>query len=564
MDQTAVDAPLVARTSGGGAATARTLTLRFARAPRAALDTRPALRLDTTAPEGKASEAAHGQAANRHGHSSTPAPRTSRQRLRRTASPHYHLHYLPTTTEQRTAATVPRHAGMSWPAAQSAARPLDGCSLLVEDDHVAVVLKPAGVGLQHPAQKGQRSGTLSVDAWAASALKKSRLRDALVKPCASSPLTLDGIRGPVAVAKTLGAQQALLGGRRDTLCTYTAVLTSLDWADPDSVVSVLQSVEASTFAELHMVIVRTTAERDAWQLAQRLPVLGATGKVPGGIHMSLTSLQLPPGLEELRGGVAQSAFADAVPRKFEKTMTREALHALRRRQAASDPDAESVVAFCGLQFTVPTQALRPRPSSECLVDAAVRAAQRNAQPRILDLGCGCGALMLAALHAMPEGATAVGIDIDTAVLEAARANAVAILGQQRTQQAVQLLHGDFSQLHTPGLRSQLPPEGVDIVLCNPPYLRDAAAVGRTTDESPSALFAGADGLMAYREMVASLVQTVPPLLRPDGVLILQLPASSFALRAVEAICAKHGLRPVGEPVRDGRGVERALVLCWGA
>ena len=62
-----MDAPFVARTSGGGAATAKTLTLRFARAPRAALDTRPALRLDTTAPEGKAREVAHGQAANRHG-----------------------------------------------------------------------------------------------------------------------------------------------------------------------------------------------------------------------------------------------------------------------------------------------------------------------------------------------------------------------------------------------------------------------------------------------------------------------------------------------------------------
>ena len=364
---------------------------------------------------------------------------------------------------------------MSWPAAQSAARPLDGCSLLVEDDHVAAVLKPAGVGLQHPAQKGQRSGTLSLDAWAVSALKKSLLPDALVQPCAVSPLTLDGIRGPVAVAKTLGAKQALLDGRRDTLCTYTAVLTSLDWADPGSVLSVLQSVEASTFSELHLVTVRTTAERDARQLVQRMSVLGASERVPGGIHMSLTSLELPPGLQALRGGHAHSAFADAVPRKFEKTMTREALHALRRRQL---PDgAESVVAFCGLEFTVLMKQLRPRPSSECLVDAAVRAAQRNTQPRILDLGCGCGALMLSALHALPEGAC-IGIDIDAAALEAARANAVAILGPERTEQAVQLLHGDFSQLHTPSLRSQLPLDGVDIVLCNPPYLRDAAAVGR--------------------------------------------------------------------------------------
>ena len=428
---------------------------------------------------------------------------------------------------------------------------------------MAVVLKQAGVGL-HPPQKGQRGGAVSVDAWAGSALTKSRLPDALVRPCAVSPLNLDGVRGPVAVAKTLSSQQALLDGRRDTSCVYTAVLTSLDYgSDPDSVVSVLQSVEASTFAELHLVEVRTHAERDARQLAQSLPVLGIAAKVPGGIHMSLTSLELPP---ELRGGVVQSAFTDAVPRKFEKTMTRETLHARRRRQAASEPDAgESVVEFSGLAFTVPTQQLRPRPSSECLVDAAVRAAQSSSRPAcILDLGCGCGALMLSALHALPEGAAAVGIDIDAAALEAARANAAAILGPQRTERAVQLLHGDFSQLHTPGLRSQLPAEGVSIVVCNPPYLREAAARGRTTDESSTALFAGSDGLSAYHSVVASLVQAVPPLLRPDGLLILQLPASSVALRAVQQICMKHGLRPVWEPVLDGRGVARALVLTWGA
>ena len=431
---------------------------------------------------------------------------------------------------------------------------------------MAVVLKPAGVGL-HPPQKGQRFGAVpvSVDAWAGSALTKSRLPDALVRPCAVSPLNVDGVRGPVAVAKTLSSQQALLDGRRDTSCVYTAVLTSLDYgSDPDSVVSVLQSVEASTFAELHLVEVRTHAERDARQLAQRLPVLGIAAKVPGGIHMSLTSLELPP---ELRGGVVQSAFTDAVPRKFEKTMTRETLHARRRRQAASEPAAgESVVEFSGLAFTVPTQQLRPRPSSECLVDAAVRAAQSSSRPAcILDLGCGCGALMLSALHALPEGAAAVGIDIDAAALEAARANAAAILGPtQGKERAVQLLHGDFSQLHTPGLRSQLPADGVSIVVCNPPYLREAAARGRTTDESSTALFAGPDGLSAYRSVVASLVQAVPPLLRPDGLLILQLPASSVALRAVQQICVQHGLRPAGEPVLDGRGVARALVLTWGA
>jgi hypothetical protein len=97
----------------------------------------------------------------------------------------------------------------------------------------------------------------------------------------------------------------------------------------------------------------------------------------------------------------------------------------------------------------------------------------------------------------------------------------------------------------------------DLILSNPPYIESAAIAGLMPEvarhEPASALDGGADGLGAYRHIVAEL----PRLLAPHGVAVLELGQGQQA--AVEALARLAGLTP--EACRaDLGGVPRALVL----
>ena len=92
------------------------------------------------------------------------------------------------------------------------------------------------------------------------------------------------------------------------------------------------------------------------------------------------------------------------------------LRALTRHQ----PVAQIVGAraFAGHDFKVTPQVLDPRPETETLVAAALDAEFA----RVLDLGTGSGAILLALLAARPA-AQGLGVDLSPAALDVARANA---------------------------------------------------------------------------------------------------------------------------------------------
>ena len=97
----------------------------------------------------------------------------------------------------------------------------------------------------------------------------------------------------------------------------------------------------------------------------------------------------------------------------------------------------------------------------------------------------------------------------------------------------------------------------DLMLCNPPYIESATIPGLMPEvarhEPASALDGGADGLDAYRAIVAAL----PGLLAPGGRAILELGQGQQP--AVEAIAAAQGLRSLGCRADLG-GVPRALLM----
>lgn len=216
--------------------------------------------------------------------------------------------------------------------------------------------------------------------------------------------------------------------------------------------------------------------------------------------------------------------------------------ALLARRRACEPVAyiTGTKEFWSLPLLVTPATLIPRPDSETLIEAA-RAALAEAPPaRILDLGTGSGALLLAALSIWP-GASGLGIDCSADALAVARANAERLGLAPRAE----FREGDWAE----GLDDRF-----DLVLANPPYVAEGADLPPDVAcfEPASALFAGSDGLAD----IGRIVPALPRLLGPRGIALVELDPAQVA--AVTALAAGHGLEAA--PCHDLAGRPRALLL----
>lgn len=162
--------------------------------------------------------------------------------------------------------------------------------------------------------------------------------------------------------------------------------------------------------------------------------------------------------------------------------------------------------FWTLTLTVTADVLTPRPDTETLLEAAVAHFAGGAPQRILDLGTGSGALLLAALDEWRD-ATGLGIDASEAALAVAQGNAanLGMVGRATFQL------GDWAQ----GVTEQF-----DLILSNPPYISTLADLPRDVVEHEPhlALFAGEDGLDCYR-IIAS---QIGDLLAPGGFAAIEI------------------------------------------
>ncbi len=179
----------------------------------------------------------------------------------------------------------------------------------------------------------------------------------------------------------------------------------------------------------------------------------------------------------------------------------ENFNALIDRRLMHEPVSQIVGTrdFWTLTLNVTRDVLIPRPDSEALIEAAVEHfAGREGPKRILDLGTGSGALLLAALSEWPS-ATGLGVDISPAALAVARGNARRCGLESRAE----FVEGDwFADVDEP----------FDLILANPPYIATSAVLPPDVAnyEPHGALFAGADGLDAYRILAPQMAAHLAP------------------------------------------------------
>ena len=200
--------------------------------------------------------------------------------------------------------------------------------------------------------------------------------------------------------------------------------------------------------------------------------------------------------------------------------------------------------FFSLPFRVSPAVLIPRGDSEALVEAAL-AAKPDAM-RVLDCGTGSGALLLAVLKNFPK-ASGVGIDRSADAMAVAAENARLLGLAARTR----ILAADWDRSGwMVGLDGPF-----DLILANPPYVEAGAGLAPSVagHEPSGALFAGADGLDAYRVLIPQL----PELLASNGVALVEIGVSQAD--AVSAIAGDAGL--AAKLHRDLAGRPRVLELC---
>ena len=201
--------------------------------------------------------------------------------------------------------------------------------------------------------------------------------------------------------------------------------------------------------------------------------------------------------------------------------------------------------FWSLEFETGSATLDPRPDSETIIEAALKAVEDRATPlMVLDLGTGTGCLLLALLHELPM-ARGLGVDVSAEAVAVARRNAerLGFASRARFEEGSwgESLAGPF-----------------DLIVCNPPYIAMADIAGLEPEvavfEPRLALDGGSDGLDAYRALTPDIARL---LASEEGAAVLEFGADQR--QALAQIVAAEGLAVTGI-ASDLAGRERCLTV----
>ena len=257
----------------------------------------------------------------------------------------------------------------------------------------------------------------------------------------------------------------------------------------------------------------------------------------------LVSISPTPRLDaELLAAHASKLSREALLLRGLDELAPEALEDLVARRLAGEPVAyiTGTRDFWTISLHVAPGVLIPRPDSETLIEAAAAHFGAAGPRAVLDLGTGSGALLLAALDQWPH-AHGVGVDRSSQAVSIARSNAERLGLASRAR----IIEGNWAEDIL---------EQFDLILCNPPYVRENEDLPLEVAayEPASALYAGSDGLACYR----LLAPETSRLLAPGGLALFEIGADQGELAA--AIFRGAGHEP--RLLKDLAGRNRCIAI----
>lgn len=196
--------------------------------------------------------------------------------------------------------------------------------------------------------------------------------------------------------------------------------------------------------------------------------------------------------------------------------------------------------FYGLDLTVTTDTLIPRPDSETLVETALNKLTTQ-QATLLDLGTGTGAIALAVARNRPLSQV-TAVDFSAAALDVAKQNA-----QQLGINNITFIKSYWFEA--------IAPTPFDIIVSNPPYIESDDAhlnQGDLRFEPLTALASGIDGLDDIRQIIHNCLAY----LKPQGWLMLEHGYNQAT--AVADLMGSAGLTNI-ETIKDLGGNSRVTI-----
>jgi len=204
--------------------------------------------------------------------------------------------------------------------------------------------------------------------------------------------------------------------------------------------------------------------------------------------------------------------------------------------------------FWGLPFKVTPDVLIPRPETEFVVEAALKAVSMAPAPIIIDLCTGSGCIAISLAKEL-QNAQVFATDRSEPALDIAQENA------RRNEVAgrIRFLVGDlFAPIRELDLQGR-----VDVIATNPPYIPANDLAGLQPEvrdfEPEMALIAGPIGT----EIGAAILQQAPVFLKKGGALIMEMGIGQA--EAYSAILRDTGNYRTPEIVKDLAGIDRVLV-----
>jgi len=196
--------------------------------------------------------------------------------------------------------------------------------------------------------------------------------------------------------------------------------------------------------------------------------------------------------------------------------------------------------FFGLEFMVNPSVLIPRQDTEIITEKAIEVIKNNNSRSMLDLCCGSANIAISIKKYFKQKINITASDISQKALSVARNNVK--------------VHGVKVKVIKSDLFASFKNIKFDLIVSNPPYLKNSEIKGALLYEPRQALAAGKDGLY----FLEKILKTAPNYLKENGFLVIE--AGYSQKTHLKAILEKTGKYEIIEWIKDYGGNFRGTIL----